>query len=94
MYVLSNEQRAFGAAYMLDEQVLEQIRQELDCAFYVLPSSVHECMILPDCVGISPAELKALVEEVNRTQVEPEEVLTDSVYHFDSTAEGLILVSP
>ena len=49
--------------------------------FFILPSSIHEILIVPDN---GKMELEAMVKEVNATQVAPADKLTDSVYHYDS----------
>ena len=51
-----------------------------------MPSSIHEVLLVPDDGSWSARALKALVENVNETEVRPEEKLTDSVYHYDSKA--------
>ena len=94
LFVLSNRQKAYGAVYMLDREVLRGIGGTLGRDYYILPSSVHECMIVPVGSGTSPEELKRLVEEVNSTQVEPEEVLTDSVYLYHRDEQALELICP
>ena len=53
----------------------------LEGPYFILPSSVHETILLPDR-GESAEGLLEIVKEINHTQVAPEEVLTDSVYHF------------
>ena len=83
MYVLSNRDRVFGAAGILYDRVLSSAGARLEDDFYVLPSSVHEVILVPDHVAGSEKELHAMVHEVNHTQVEPEEVLSESVYHYD-----------
>lgn len=81
MYVLTNERTLFGAAAVLYPNLLDAVLERVGNSFYLLPSSIHEMIVLPD-TGEDPMELKKIVEEVNRTEVLPEEVLTDSVYYF------------
>lgn len=88
MYVLSNHQKQFGAAMMLYKKVLKNLADRINKNLFILPSSVHEVILLPDC-GEKPEDLRAMVREVNETQVAVEEVLSDSVYYFDR-AEGEI----
>lgn len=82
MYVLGNRRKLFGAAAFLYDGVLQGIAERLGCDFYLLPSSIHEMILVPDDGGQDPEELWKMVCEINATQVEPEEVLTDSIYHF------------
>jgi len=81
-YVLSNKEKNFGAAYILYLDILENIAEFLGgCDFYILPSSVHEVIILPSFLGESDG-LKDMVKDVNRDVVLAEEVLSDNVYCF------------
>ena len=55
----------------------------LEDDFFVLPSSVHEVVIVPASAGIPCSEMDAMVREINETQVAAEEVLGDSAYFYD-----------
>lgn len=82
MYVLSNTSRLFGAAALLYPDMAEECARQLNADYYILPSSVHEVILLPDEGQVTKEKLKQMVCEVNETQVEPEEVLSDFVYYF------------
>lgn len=84
LFVLTNSRRMHGAYWMSEREVLETVREQVGDGFLILPSSVHECMIIPDGAGPSPAEMAGMVRDINRHEVEPEEVLTDSVYRYCS----------
>lgn len=92
MRILSNEQRIHGAASILYPGVLEKVAQEAGANLYILPSSVHEVILLPDKGEEDPEQLKSMVREVNRTQLEPEEVLSDSLYYFDCLKKNVKIV--
>lgn len=83
MKVLSNRQRSNGAVCLIYPEVLEHLAQESETDLYILPSSIHETILLADSGRESPGELKSMIVQVNRTQVAPEEVLTDSLYRYD-----------
>ena len=83
MYVLTNSSRQFGACYMADKAVLNELARREDDDLYILPSSVHECMIVPCRYEEDPEDLGKMVREINRTEVDAEEFLSDSVYHYD-----------
>ncbi|MBQ7925064.1 MAG: hypothetical protein IJ335_02090, partial [Lachnospiraceae bacterium] len=51
--------------------------------FYILPSSVHEVILLKDDGEESPSKLQEMVREINQCEVDPTEVLSDSIYHYD-----------
>lgn len=83
MYVLTNRERRFGAVNILYDGVLAEIAEKLQDDLYILPSSVHECIIVPRCVSSSQEELEEMVRSINCTQVLPEEVLSDHVYCYE-----------
>lgn len=82
MYVLTNAGGYFGAVYMMYDSILEKIGQELEDDFWVLPGSVHECMIVPQRSGMQKQELEEMVREINRREVSAEEFLSDEVYFY------------
>lgn len=81
--VLSNEQGVNGAAALLYPNVLKLIWERVGENYYLLPSSVHEFLIVPEEEGICAGDLIDMVMEVNATEVDLEDVLSDSVYYFD-----------
>lgn len=89
MYVLSNTDRVHGAACILYGHLLEDFSKKINDNLYVLPSSVHEMIIIPASFAGKTSELKVMVEEINETQVEEEEVLSNSVYFFNRSTKKL-----
>ena len=92
MKILSNARRVHGAACVLYPGVLERLAWKEGRDLYVIPSSVHEMILLPDIGAQQPMELKEIIREVNRTQVDPAEVLSDSLYRY-SRAEGRLSIA-
>lgn len=82
MMVLTNSKSTLGAAVMFYGGVLEKIREIIGSAFYVLPSSIHEVIIVPDG-GMAVKDLKDMVVTANSTVVDEKDILTDDVYRFD-----------
>mgnify|MGYP000467736421 FL=1 len=62
--------------------VLKQAEELLGARFYVLPSSVHECILIPEEDGMTQEALTGLVTEINENQVDPREVLSDQAYYY------------
>ena len=83
LLVLTNSRRYLGAACILYRGVLERFAKKLGENLYILPSSVHEVILLPETKVNSSKNLLRMVMEVNRTQLAPEEVLSDTVYYYD-----------
>ena len=84
MFVLTNRQRMFGAISIFYPEVLKELAEKVDANLFILPSSVHEVILLPDA-GAKAECLQEMVKDVNSTQVAAEEILSDSVYYYDRT---------
>lgn len=82
MYVLTNRARRLGAAVILYDEVLRSVGEILGSDFFILPSSIHECIVVPAGIGFAREELSAMVREINREHVAPEEVLSGSAYYY------------
>jgi hypothetical protein len=89
MFVLTNSLRTFGAACILYDGILDKISEEIGENFYILPSSIHEMIIVPESSSPSRAHLDEMITEVNQTQVDEEEVLSDCVYYYDCKTKTL-----
>ncbi len=84
IYVATNQSKIFGAAVLLYPRFLEHEAEALGRNFYIIPSSVHEVLIIPaEKIEQDADELLEMVKEVNTTQVSDEEVLSDNVYYYD-----------
>lgn len=82
MYVFSNLWRWNGALCMLFSDTLQKLADMLESDLYVIPSSIHEVILVPVGQGICRGELDNMVREINRTELKPEEVLSDHTYMF------------
>jgi len=78
-FILSNKDMTYGASAIL--AALDKLKKKYSDGFYVIPSSVHEVLVLPSC-GFDKDYITNLIQEVNTTEVQPEEVLSDHVYQF------------
>lgn len=94
MYVLTTESGNLGASALFYPDVKEKAAELLGCGFYVLPSSTHETILVPDSAGIDEKELCSMVKQANRAVVEPKDVLSDNVYHYDRDTRDLNRVDP
>ncbi|MDO4647167.1 MAG: DUF5688 family protein [Eubacteriales bacterium] len=82
--VVSNCKSYLGATALFYPGVLEEIEDKVGGGYYVLPSSIHEVLIYPETMRFDIEYLSSTVRVVNRTQVLPEDVLSDNVYHYDT----------
>ena len=91
MYVLTNQIRNYGASAILYPDRLAGISLCLKENFYVVPSSVHEMIIVPESASPGRRMLTEMLREVNETQVPDEDILSDHVYYYDRKERRLRL---
>lgn len=91
MYVLSNESYTEGAAAITSPKALEQAYLQLGEDYYILPSSRHEVILVPESKVSDAGDLKSMVQEVNSTTVAREDRLSDNVYYYNGRAKQFSL---
>ena len=89
MYVCTNASKINGAGVILYENLLKDFAQKVGADFYILPSSVHETLLIPVSDQFDVETLRAMVCEVNMTQVAPEEQLSDQVYLYSRECDQI-----
>lgn len=82
MFVCTNNLRTFGAMALTDKKLLRDFAVKHG-DFYIIPSSIHELIFVPKGRYVDPQELIVMINEVNHTQVLPEEVLSYKLYEYD-----------
>ena len=86
MYVVSNTKRCFGASVMLYDSFLEKACMHVGERFAILPSSIHELILVPvDCYETAVG-YAGLIGTVNAESVDEMEVLSDVAYYYDRDA--------
>lgn len=81
--ILSNRNLMNGAALILCDEVMDKVVEHYKVnVLYILPSSIHEVIIIPDSDSVDVEYLKNMVYEINRSTVAPEERLSDHVYKY------------
>lgn len=85
MYVLTNSEQTYGSGLIVHDKVLRHILDEIEEDIYVLPSSIHELIVIPSSVVDDESYLPRMVHEINQTTVEPQDRLSDDVYHVNYT---------
>lgn len=83
MTIITNDRLVDGASAIFYPGVMDLVGERMKGDYFILPSSVHETLVVPDDGRVSLQELTDMVKEVNMTQVNPEDQLTDQVYHYD-----------
>ncbi len=84
LLVATNPSMTFGASVVAYPGFMEKAAEQFQGNFFILPSSVHEVLLLKDDGKADYRDLEAMVYQINRTEVEPQERLSDHVYHYDS----------
>ena len=93
-YVLTNTMGINGAATVLYRGILRHISDGFDGDCYVLPSSIHELLVLPAETGMAvEEELRRMVREVNETYVSKEDFLSNKVYRYDRKRDSIKICS-
>ena len=89
MFVLTNTNAVNGAAVMFYPEVLEQLGDHAGVDLFIIPSSVHETIILPDDGVMQRSDLESMIRDINANEVAPKDRLSDSLYHYDSREHRL-----
>ncbi len=92
MRVLTNSRKSYGAAAVMYPGVLEEVAERMGGSIYILPSSVHETVLLPYDGMLSAESMKDMIFDINRAHVDPEEVLSDSLYYYDAEMKEIRLL--
>lgn len=82
MFVLTNRFRLYGASTLLYPGLLKKIKEKLQDDFFILPSSIHELIILPYSLELEEKFLLDMVKEVNDTEVSEEDFLAEAVFAY------------
>ena len=82
MYILTNKERRYGAGTIFYPGILEQAQKLLGDNFYILPSSIHECILVPEEGSYDQDGLTEMVTEINAQHVDAREVLSDQAYYY------------
>lgn len=92
MYVLSNKNGVEGAVCMLYSDVIRNFSERIDCNLYIIPSSIHELLLLPTIDTKESEEIRNMIKEVNDTQVSPEDILSYSVYYYNREEDKICIL--
>ncbi|MCR4956258.1 MAG: DUF5688 family protein [Lachnospiraceae bacterium] len=91
MYVLSNQKDFYGASAILYPDLLKKLGRRFRCSFYVIPSSIHEVILVPDKDLNPDCDLSSIIQTVNSEHVPMEDVLSDHAYYYDMNQEILTM---
>lgn len=89
MYVLTNETGFNGASVILYSSYMRKLAERFGCSLYILPSSIHEVILIPASCGVDCGKLRELVEDVNVKHVDAAERLSDNVYIYSLDEDSI-----
>ena len=92
MYLVTNDVAVSGATYMVYDDILYDVANRLGQNTYVLPSSIHEFLLVPESMG-DPETLAEMVRDINRDTVGEVDRLSNQVFHYDKDLRELTQVS-
>ena len=93
MMVLSNQKIFLGACTLFYPGLMQEITAVVGGSYYILPSSIHELLIVPEDGRMDPDRLLKIVKDVNSSTVDPTEQLGNKVLFYDATLKELIVAA-
>jgi len=92
MYMMSNRKNLNGAAAILDTEVINNFAKKVGRNLYILPSSTHELIIVPEYDNLNKKELLSLVKYNNKSVVCRMEWLSHNIYYYDMNSNNIEIV--
>ena len=93
MFVLTNSTGINGATCILYDNVIKHFAKVQEANVFILPSSIHEVMLVPENELTDAAFLADLVVEANNSAVGLIDLLSDSIYYYDREKEQICIYS-
>ncbi|MCR5295314.1 MAG: DUF5688 family protein [Lachnospiraceae bacterium] len=91
MYVLTTRGKTFGSAAILDTEVIRKLSEEYGEDIYILPSSIHEAILVPANEQLDRYAMYEMIREINLKEVAPSEVLSSSLYRYDRAIGEIVI---
>lgn len=93
LYVLTNAIRLNGASVLFYTDCLKSFADSVGRDIFVLPSSIHEVLLIPVDEDVSAWDMRQVVETVNHQIVSDEEILSNHVYRYLYDSHKLIIAA-
>ncbi|MFI3200196.1 MAG: DUF5688 family protein [Eubacteriales bacterium] len=90
MYILDNNSDVNGAVTLLSPSILKSFAKEMESDFYILPSSIHELILVPTKTSKDVEHYKSLVKSANEECVDEEDFLSNSVYYYSQKTNSVL----
>lgn len=92
IWIITNTEQKYGATSMIYDDVLHRVARRMHSDLYILPSSIHETLAVSVNIGDAKA-LAEMVNEINMSQVDLAERLSNQVYHYDRRKRTLTMAT-
>ena len=92
IYIMTNQAGVNGASVILYDRFLEEFSDRMDSEYYIIPSSIHEVILIPRENFMEPEEIRRMIREVNFTVVGPDDYLSDSLYYYNREKGRIVMV--
>lgn len=92
MYVVTNSIKTFGSSYILSKDLFRNLAVKLgNCNLIIIPSSLHELLVVPERKDTIEDDINQMIVEVNRSQVLIEDYLSNHLYKYDFAADEIVM---
>ena len=88
-YVLTNTYGTYGFSVVFYKGILKEFAGHVGSNLFVLPSSTHEALLIPENDNCNPDKLRQMVHEVNRTYVKRQDFLSDNIYYYEKERDRI-----
>ncbi len=90
LYVLSNETQHYGSFMIMRPETQKILMDSFDSDLIVIPSSIHELLLMKYNSNIDLKAVNKMIQEVNQTVVESEDILGDEYFILKKTDDGFV----
>lgn len=91
--ILSNQFMTHGSGVILYPDFLKKYAGRVGANLYLIPSSIHEILVLPETVVEDEEELMDIIHDVNRSELEEADILSDSLYFYHRDTDRIDIVN-
>lgn len=88
--VLQTKSSLFGAKAIAYPGVLKGIAEKTGKDFYIIPSSIHEVLLMPMNSDINPDQIREMIHDVNSTVLDKKDFLSDSLFCYDREKDRIV----
>lgn len=92
IYVMTNKQEEFGATAIVRVDLIREFANKVQSDLYIIPSSLHEILLIPTNKMNDRALLKKSLKTVNQFLVKPSDCLSENIYYFDRQSGSVEMI--